>query len=68
MPPLFQANEARLAQATDGKLIDTRVVLPNLSAAEQAQLAALKNNARLSLRSEAVSSRERADQRLTQIL
>jgi hypothetical protein len=64
MPPLHQDTEARLARATDGKLIDTRLVLPNLSTAEQAQLATLKDNARLTLRSEAVSARERADQRL----
>lgn len=64
MLPLIQDSEARLARATDGKPIDTRVVLPNLSAAEQAQLATLKGRARLSLHSESVTARERADQRL----
>jgi hypothetical protein len=62
--PLSQDGEARQARATDGAPIDTRVILPNLSAAEQAQLDTLKDNARLALRSEAVSARERADQRL----
>lgn len=64
MPPLTQDGEARQARATDGEAIDTRVVLPNLSAAEQAQLATLKDNARHALVREAASVRERADQRL----
>jgi hypothetical protein len=64
MPPLLQDSVARLARATDGNHIDTRAVLPNLSTAEKAQLATLKDNARRVLRSEAASARERADQRL----
>ncbi len=63
-PPLAQDCEARLARASVGEPIDTRVVLRNLSVAERAQLATLKDNARLALRSEALSVRECADQRL----
>jgi len=64
MPPLAQDGEARQARVTNGAPIHTRVILPDLSTAEKAQLATLKENARSALRSEAVSVRERADQRL----
>jgi hypothetical protein len=64
IPPLAQDSEARQARATDGAPVDARVVLPNLSAAELAKLATLKNNARDAVRSQAAIMREYADQRL----
>jgi hypothetical protein len=62
--PLVQDQSMRKAIAVDGVAIDTRVVIPDLTAAEQQQVAALKATARRAREPEAMAIRAAADNRL----
>jgi hypothetical protein len=64
VPPLVQDPEARKALATDGEAVDTRIVVPDLTGEEAAQVASAKEQGRRELEPEALIKRAAADQRL----
>jgi hypothetical protein len=64
IPPLQQDPAARKALPTDGEAIDTRVIIPDLTADEAAQVIAAKAQAKQVLEPEARLIRAAADNRL----
>jgi hypothetical protein len=64
VPPLIQDPAVRKALATEGEAIDSKIVIPPLTADEARQVAAAKEQARKALEPEAMLIRAAADHRL----
>jgi hypothetical protein len=64
LSPLAQDKKARKARVSEGSVIDTKAVLPDLTKAEQARLDDIKSRKRHAVRDEALVSRETSDLRL----